>query len=166
MLSEYPPYVTLPVCSSGKLYVNTGFAQNCSSPALHSGHVRSESTMQPTAARSPGLNFFTADPTYVTRPTISWPGTHGYTVGMTPLHSLRAWCTSEWQIPQNRISICTAVSFGSRLSLVVAANGDVAPGAANAFALYIELSYSSNIRHQVCASVNRALINVWFHRIE
>jgi hypothetical protein len=33
------------------------FGQNCSRPAWHSGQVRSESTMQPTAARSPGLNF-------------------------------------------------------------------------------------------------------------
>ena len=33
--------------------------------------------MQPTAARSPGLNFVTAEPTLVTRPTISWPGTQG-----------------------------------------------------------------------------------------
>ena len=29
---------------------------------MHSGQVRSESTMHPTAARSPGLNFFTAEP--------------------------------------------------------------------------------------------------------
>ena len=36
-----------------------------------SGHVPSESTMQPTAARSPVLNFDTAEPTLVTRPTIS-----------------------------------------------------------------------------------------------
>ena len=47
------------------------------SPALHSGQVRSESTMQPTAARSPTLNLVTAEPTLVTRPTISWPGTQG-----------------------------------------------------------------------------------------
>ena len=38
---------------------------------LQFGQVRSESTMQPTAARSPGLNPVTADPTLVTRPTIS-----------------------------------------------------------------------------------------------
>ena len=30
--------------------------------------------MQPTAAKSPGLNLPTAEPTLVTRPTISWPG--------------------------------------------------------------------------------------------
>ncbi len=34
--------------------------------------------MQPTAARSPALNFVTSSPTAVTRPTISWPGTQGY----------------------------------------------------------------------------------------
>ena len=41
------------------------------------GAGASESTMQPTAARSPGLNLVTAEPTLVTRPTISWPGTQG-----------------------------------------------------------------------------------------
>jgi len=42
-----------------------------------SGQLPSESTKQPTAARSPGLNLVTAEPTLVTRPTISWPGMHG-----------------------------------------------------------------------------------------
>src|ERR1035441_747002 len=41
------------------------------------GQVRSESTRQPTAASSPGLYLVTAEPTLVTRPTISWPGTIG-----------------------------------------------------------------------------------------
>ena len=41
------------------------------------GAVAVESTMQPTAARSPGLKLVTAEPTLVTRPTISCPGTHG-----------------------------------------------------------------------------------------
>jgi hypothetical protein len=45
--------------------------------AKHSGQLQSESTMQPTAARSPGLNLVTEEPTSVTRPTISCPGTHG-----------------------------------------------------------------------------------------
>jgi hypothetical protein len=36
-----------------------------------------ESTIQPTEARSPVLNLVTADPIWVTRPRISWPGTHG-----------------------------------------------------------------------------------------
>ena len=82
--------------------------------------------MQPTAATSPGLNFVTAEPTLVTRPMISWPGTQGYTVGMTPLHSLRTWWRSEWQIPQKRISICTSCSVGSRRAIVVEASEDVA----------------------------------------
>jgi len=47
-------------------------------PAWHSAQVLSESTMQPTAATSPGLNFVTAEPTLVTRPTISWPGTQAF----------------------------------------------------------------------------------------
>src|SRR5262245_7864704 len=53
------------------------FGQNCSSPSRQFGQVRSESTKQPTATRSPGLYLVTAEPTLVTWPTISWPGTHG-----------------------------------------------------------------------------------------
>ena len=64
--------------------------QNCSSPSLQWRQVRSESTRQPTPTRSPALYFVTADPTAATRPTISWPGTHGYTAGMTSCHSSRA----------------------------------------------------------------------------
>ena len=33
---------------------------------------------------------------------------------------------SEWQMPQNRISICTSCSVGSRRAIVVEASGDVA----------------------------------------
>src|SRR5271166_4435593 len=118
-----------PRCLSGELKVSVKFGQNCSKPARHSGHVPSESTKQPTAARSPGLNFVTAEPTFVTRPTISWPGTMGYTVGVNSLHSLRTEWRSEWQIPQNRISICTSCSVGSRRVIVVEASGDVVLGA-------------------------------------
>src|SRR5580700_10743172 len=113
------------------------FGQNCSRPAWHSGQVRSESTMQPTAARSPRLNPVTAEPTFVTRPTISWPGTQGYTVGITSRHSLRTWCRSEWQMPQNRISICTSFSVGSRRGIVADPRGDVALAAEYALALYM-----------------------------
>ena len=35
------------------------------------------------------LYLVTAEPTLVTRPTISWPGTIGYFVAMNSLHSLR-----------------------------------------------------------------------------
>jgi hypothetical protein len=45
--------------------------QYCSCPAWQFGQVRQESTIDPTAARSPGLNFATRSPTRVTRPTIS-----------------------------------------------------------------------------------------------
>src|SRR5579864_8192123 len=117
------------------------FGQNCSKPALHSGQVPSESTMQPTAARSPALNLATAEPTLDTRPTISWPGTIGYTVGMNSLHSLRTECRSEWQIPQNRISICTSCSVGSRRGTVAEASRDDALAAEYAFALYIDLPF-------------------------
>src|SRR6202034_3738869 len=127
---------------SGKLKVSVKFGQNCSMPALHSGQVPSESTMQPTAARSPGLNLLTAEPTLVTRPTISWPGTIGYTVGMNSLHSFRTECRSEWQIPQNRISICTSCSVGSRRAIVVEAIGEFALAAEYAFALYMDLPFT------------------------
>src|ERR1700686_4694887 len=97
-------------------------SQYCSSPARQLAQTRQESTMQPTAAISPSLNFFTALPALTTRPTISWPGTHGYVVGMTLCHSLRVWCRSEWQTPQYRISIWTSWGRGT-LRLIVC--GDI-----------------------------------------
>jgi hypothetical protein len=42
------------------------------------------------------------------------------------LHSLRTEWTSEWQMPQKRISICTSRSVGSRRWIVVEASSDVA----------------------------------------
>src|SRR5690349_7610321 len=93
--------------------------------------------MQPTATRSPGLYLVTPEPTLVTRPTISCPGTIGYFVAINSLHSLRTECRSEWQIPQKRISICTSRSVGSRRAIVVEASGDVSPAAAYAFASYV-----------------------------
>src|SRR4030095_41456 len=106
------------------------FGQNCSRPAWHSLQVRSESTRQPTAARSPDLNFLTAEPTLVTRPTISCPGTQGYTVGKTLFHSSRTVWRSEWQIPQKRMSSCTSRSVGSRRGIVVETSDDVGLAAA------------------------------------
>ena len=41
-------------------------------------------------------------------------GYQGVDGGKDVLHSLRTWCKSEWQMPQNRISICTSFSVGSR----------------------------------------------------
>jgi hypothetical protein len=41
-------------------------------------------------------------------------------------------------MPQNRISICTSCSVGSRRAIVVEASGDVALAAEYAFALYME----------------------------
>src|SRR5271156_2633089 len=61
---------------------------------------------------------------------------------MTLFHSSRTWCRSEWQIPQNRISICTSRSAGSRREMVVDVSADVALAAEYAFALYIELRSS------------------------
>ena len=43
--------------------------------ALGAGAIGIHHAARP-RARSPGLNFVTAEPTLVTRPTISWPGTH------------------------------------------------------------------------------------------
>src|SRR5437867_32512 len=78
ILVEYPPKVGPPKCLSSLLYVKVGKdRQYCSNPARQFGQVRHESTMQPTALRSPGLNLVTREPTRVTRPTISWPGTQG-----------------------------------------------------------------------------------------
>src|ERR1035441_8704935 len=56
---------------------------------------------------------------------------------MNSLHSLRTEWRSEWQIPQNRISIWTPCSVGSRRAIVVEASGDVALVAEYAFVLCI-----------------------------
>src|SRR5271165_3649253 len=137
-LSEYPPYVTPPRTLSSKLYVSVKpFSQYCCSPARQLAHTRQESTMQPTAAMSPSLNFFTALPTFTTRPTISCPGTHGYTVGIASFHSLRAWCKSEWQTPQYKISICTSCARGSLRRRVNGASAPVGLGAAYALAVNV-----------------------------
>ena len=79
--------------------------------------------MQPTAARSPTLNFETLEPTRVTRPRISCPGTTGNCVKP---HSLRAKCRSLWQTPQNRMSISTSYASGCLRSMFIEARGDVA----------------------------------------
>ena len=50
-----------------------------------------------TGELSPAWNADTCAPTATTRPTISCPGTHGYSV---PAHSERTWCRSEWHTPQ------------------------------------------------------------------
>src|SRR5271166_1482401 len=71
-LVEYPPKVCPPRYLSSLLYVRVGKdRQYCSSPARQFSQVRHESTMHPTALRSPGLNLVTREPTRVTRPTIS-----------------------------------------------------------------------------------------------
>ena len=44
-------------------------------------------------------------------------------------------------MPQNKISICTSVSVGSRRAIVVEASGDAALAAEYAFALYISPLY-------------------------
>ena len=51
--------------------------QYCSSPSRQGLHWRQLSTMQPTPTRSPTLKRLTPDPTAVTTPAISWPGTIG-----------------------------------------------------------------------------------------
>ena len=85
--------------------------------------------MQPTPARSPALNLVTSAPTSTTRPTISWPGT----IGKVELpHSSRAWWMSEWQTPQNRISIRTSFGPVARRSMLKGASGARAEVAAYA----------------------------------
>src|SRR5205814_9961260 len=56
---------------------------------------------------------------------------------MNSLHSLRTECRSEWQMPQNRISICISRSIGSRRLIFVDASPDVSLAAEYAFALYV-----------------------------
>ena len=62
--------------------------QYCSSPALQLAHLRHESIKTPTPIVSPTLNLLTCEPTCVTLPTISCPGTIGKSAGP---HSSRAW---------------------------------------------------------------------------
>src|SRR5580698_11594257 len=120
---------------SGLPYVKIhSLLQYCSSPARQFTQVRHDITMQPTAAMSPSLNFFTFFPTATTRPTISCPGTTGYTAGITSFHSLREKCKSEWHTPQYKISICTSSASGLRRSKLYGDNPDVALFAAYAFA--------------------------------
>ena len=86
---------------------------------------------------SPTLNLVTLEPTAVTMPTISWPGT----IGKAELpHSLRAWWMSEWQTPQYLISITTSSSRGSRRSKVKGVSGFDASVAAYPLAMAISLS--------------------------
>src|SRR5882724_6173365 len=56
---------------------------------------------------------------------------------MNSLHSLRTEWRSEWQMPQNKISICTSRSVGSRRLILVEASPDVALAAEYAFALNV-----------------------------
>src|SRR5207244_2380216 len=67
--------------------------------------------MQPTPTLSPVRKRVTAEPTALTRPMISCPGTIGYIA--TP-QSLRDWCRSVWHTPQYRISTTTSSGRGSR----------------------------------------------------
>lgn len=72
--------------------------------------------MQPTPTISPTANFVTAAPTSRTRPVISCPGMHGYTVFD---HSFFTWWMSEWHTPQNITSISTSFALaGSRSNVM------------------------------------------------
>src|SRR5690606_32391216 len=128
--SEYPPNVCWFRCLSCPLYVwILPFSQYCSNPSLQLSHSRQLSTIQPTPAKSPTLNFVTPSPTLVIRPTISCPCTFGYTV---PPHSLRAVCKSEWHTPQYKISISTSLAVTARRSTFISfksASGAAVPKA-------------------------------------
>ncbi len=56
--------------------------------------------MQPTAARSPSLNFFTPLPTLRDAPDDLVARHAGIPWACTLCHSSRTWCRSEWQTPQ------------------------------------------------------------------
>src|SRR5579872_556804 len=60
---------------------------------------------------------------------------------MKAFHSSRTVWRSEWQTPQNRISIWTSLSPGSRRSIVVAARGEVLLAAEKALALVMPSSW-------------------------
>ena len=72
--------------------------------------------MQPTPTWSPTLCLVTSEPTAVTTPAISWPGTTGY-LGV-PHSALTVWM-SEWQMPANLMSMATSCGPGSRRVIVV-----------------------------------------------
>ncbi len=70
----------------------------------------------------------------MTIPAISWPGT----IGNSPRpQSASTWWMSEWQIPQNLMSIATSCSPSARRSIVVASSGAFAEGACRARALVV-----------------------------
>ncbi len=83
--------------------------------------------MQPTPTRSPTWCRVTSAPTWVTVPTISWPGTTGN--GWGPQSPLTVWM-SEWQMPAYSIWMRTSVGPTSRRSMVIGARGRPAAGAA------------------------------------
>jgi hypothetical protein len=87
-----------PECLSGPPYVNVPPRQNCSRPSWQLGQVRQESTMQPTAAMSPTLNFVTFGADARDAPEDLVAG-HDGILRVKP-HSLRAKCRSVWQTPQ------------------------------------------------------------------
>ena len=69
-------------------------------------HVRHESTMQPTPARSPDLSFSTAAPTGPRARRSRGPGPSGTAA---PPHSSRTWWRSEWQTPHQSIAMLDVV---------------------------------------------------------
>src|SRR6202021_3899718 len=85
--------------------------QYFSSPALQLLHSPQEFTMQPTPTWSPTLCLVTSEPTAVTTPAISWPGTIGY-LGVHN-SALTVWM-SEWQMPANLMSMATSGGPGWR----------------------------------------------------
>src|SRR4051812_13137534 len=99
------------------------FSQYCSSPARQLAHSRHESTKHPMPTWSPTLNLVTSSPTELTTPAISWPGTMGK-LGC-PHSAFTVWM-SEWQMPQNLMSIDTSCGPGSRRVIVVLVKGSVA----------------------------------------
>src|SRR5690606_18727178 len=77
MCVAYPPWVGSPYLSTPAYVGTLPFRQYCSSPFWQFLHSPHESTMQPTPTRSPTLYLETFDPTSVTIPAISCPGTSG-----------------------------------------------------------------------------------------
>src|SRR6201996_2687443 len=93
--------------------------------------------MQPTPTWSPTLCLVTSEPTAVTTPAISWPGTIGY-LGV-PHSPLTVWM-SEWQMPANLMSNATSCGPTSRRWMVVLGSGSVADVAAMALTVVVIFS--------------------------
>ncbi len=110
-------------CLSGRVVGERRVRAELLEPALQFGQVRSESTRQPTADEVAGLELGDrrADRGHAADDLVAG---HARVDGRHHVVPLVAHvCRSEWQMPQNRMSICTSGRSGSRRGMVVPASG-------------------------------------------